>query len=124
MFNPINWFEIPVVDFDRAKNFYAKVFGAEFQVMEMFGMQMAMFNMSQEAHGAGGALVKSDQMKPSTEGTLVYFYCPEDLQVQLDRIKENGGSVANEKTPLGGEMGFIGHAIDTEGNLIGLHSMK
>ena len=33
MKNSINWFEIPATDFDRAKEFYGKLFGVEIQVM-------------------------------------------------------------------------------------------
>lgn len=31
MTNAINWFEIPVTDFDRAKEFYGKLFDTEIQ---------------------------------------------------------------------------------------------
>ena len=30
--NPVNWFEIPVSDLDRAKKFYEAAFGAEQRV--------------------------------------------------------------------------------------------
>jgi predicted enzyme related to lactoylglutathione lyase len=33
MTNAINWFEIPVKNFDRAKVFYATLFGADIQEM-------------------------------------------------------------------------------------------
>ena len=33
MINSINWFEIPVTDFDRAKKFYETIYDAE--IMEM-----------------------------------------------------------------------------------------
>jgi len=33
--NLVNWFEIPVTDMDRAKNFYENVFGIEISINEM-----------------------------------------------------------------------------------------
>lgn len=35
MTNAINWFEIPVTDFTRAKQFYETILSAEMQGMEM-----------------------------------------------------------------------------------------
>ena len=34
MENMINWFEIPVTDFDRAKNFYSTILGIEIMEFE------------------------------------------------------------------------------------------
>jgi len=33
--NAIAWFEIPVIDFDRARKFYETIFGATFQVLKL-----------------------------------------------------------------------------------------
>ena len=38
--NAINWFEIPVTDFDRAIQFYSKIFDIEMPTMEMGGSLM------------------------------------------------------------------------------------
>ena len=54
-------------------------------------------------------------------GTLVYFAC-EDCAVEAARADENGGSIFIEKMSIG-EHGFISLVYDTEGNMIGLHSM-
>ena len=37
--NPVNWFEIPVNDLDRAKAFYKTVFDPELSVNEMGQLQ-------------------------------------------------------------------------------------
>ncbi len=42
MANAINWFEIPVKDFNRAKKFYDTILGAKSQVIEAMGMKMAL----------------------------------------------------------------------------------
>jgi predicted enzyme related to lactoylglutathione lyase len=54
--------------------------------------------------------------------TIVYFRC-EDCAVEAKRVPAHGGRVVKEKSPIG-EFGFIVLATDTEGNMIGLHSMK
>ena len=124
MANAVNWFEMPVNDINRAKEFYAKVFDVEFFEREFFGTKMAFFPGDMDAPNISGALVQGETYVPSKEGSMVYFHCPQDVNIQLERIRENGGTVINEKTDLGEDMGFIAHFIDTEGNRVGLHSMK
>ncbi len=120
MRNPVNWFEIAANDLERAKNFYAAVFGAQFEYVPMPDAPMYMFAGDPEAPNTMGALVKSEANKPSKEGTVIYFQC-EDLATEEARIAANGGQVTMPKTSIG-QFGFIGQFIDTEGNLIGLHS--
>jgi hypothetical protein len=55
-------------------------------------------------------------------GTLVYFSCA-DCGVEATRAAQNGGQIVREKFPIG-DYGFIALIVDTEGNVIGLHSMK
>ncbi len=38
MKNAINWFEIPVKNFDKAQKFYETILGADMQLMEGIGM--------------------------------------------------------------------------------------
>jgi predicted enzyme related to lactoylglutathione lyase len=54
--------------------------------------------------------------------TLVYFAC-DDCSVEAGRIDGAGGKVQREKMSIG-EYGFIVLALDTEDNMIGLHSMR
>jgi len=120
--NPVNWFEIAATDLERAKTFYNKVFGSEFQYMEMPGMQMYMFSGGPELPGAAGSLFKSEGNKPSLDGTTIYFYC-EDLSNELSKVEGAGGKVLLPRTSIG-EFGFIALFADTEGNRLGMHSMK
>ncbi len=120
MRNPVNWFEIATIDLERAKEFYAKVFNAEFDFVPMPDSPMYMFKGDPNAPNAMGALVKSADNIPSKEGTLLYFQC-DDLAVEEARVVANGGTVTMPKSSIG-EFGFIGQFIDTEGNKIGLHS--
>jgi uncharacterized protein len=120
--NPVGWFEIYVQDMDRAKAFYEKTFDVKLERLESPEVELWMFPMKPEAPGSAGALVKMRGKDSGVGGTIVYFP-GEDCAVVATRAVENGGRIQNEKKPIG-EHGFIAHVLDTEGNLIGLHSMK
>ncbi len=121
--NPVNWFEIPAKDLDRAKEFYSSVFGYEMQYLEMpDGSKMHMFAGDPNNAGALGAIYSAENMNPSTEGTTIYFGV-EDCDNEVAKVKEAGGSIVFPKTSIG-EFGFIAQFLDTEGNRIGIHSHK
>jgi uncharacterized protein len=117
--NALNWFEIPVSDVARAKKFYETAFDIEMHQIEMMGMQMVMF--PSQSPKSGGALVKSPNHKPSTEGSIVYLNGNPNLQIVLDRIEGAGGKITMPKTSIG-ENGNMAFFLDTEGNHVGLHS--
>jgi uncharacterized protein len=122
--NMVSWFEISVDDMDRAKKFYATVTGKilnKMPVPEDMGMTMYAFPWADEGEGAAGALVKSEQGKPSSTGTIVYFDS-EDCS-ELDRVEAAGGKLIMPKVPVEG-FGFFGFFSDTEGNTVGYFSKK
>lgn len=127
--NPVVHFEIYVDDMARARAFYEAVLGVALEQMAAPAAEMTMdmwfFPMDKETgmatYGAGGMLVKMDGVSPGVGGTLVYFGC-EDCAVQAGRAAELGGSLVQAKTSIG-EHGFYALAKDTEGNMIGFHSM-
>ena len=118
--NTINWFEIPVADFGRAKAFYEAVLATTIQTVEM-GPQTLGF-LSSNPGGVGGAIVHGDGT-PSQAGTIVYLNGGDDLAPMLARAVQSGGAVAVPKTEIGNGFGFFAHFIDSEGNKVGLHSM-
>ncbi len=118
--NPVNWFEIPVTDLEKAKHFYETVFGFQLSLNEMGSMKMAWFPMTQDGGGATGTLMKSEGYTPSHAGTLVYFSVPA-IEGILARVDANGGRTLIPKTEIG-EYGYIAHFQDCEGNRVGLHS--
>jgi len=124
MKNAINWFEIPVNDYERAKKFYSEVLGAEIMDhhMDNKNMKYGIFPYDMENHGTGGAIVKMDGVNPSPEGSTVYLNGGDDLSVPLARIEAAGGKVIMPKTDID-ENGFIAQFTDTEGNRVALHSM-
>ena len=128
--NPVVHFEIYVQDMERAKAFYEAVLETKLEKMPAptpeMNMDMWFFPFDKETgmntYGAGGMLVKMEGFPSGGCGTLVYFSC-EDCAVQAARAAALGGSVCKEKTSIG-EHGFYALAHDTEGNMIGFHSMQ
>jgi hypothetical protein len=118
--NPVNWFEVPAADLDRAKTFYEHVLGVSLTRNDMGPLQMAWFPMNEDAPGACGTLVKADGYEPSMTGTVVYFPVP-DIEAALARAEAKGGKTLAPKTSIG-EYGFIAHFQDSEGNRVALHS--
>lgn len=119
--NPVGWFEIYVQDISRAKKFYEAVFESNLQRLET-ELEMWAFPMDMERYGAGGALVYMPGCLSGAGGTLVYFSC-EDCAFEESRVLTNGGSVEKTKFSIG-QYGFISLVRDTEGNMIGLHSLN
>jgi predicted enzyme related to lactoylglutathione lyase len=120
--NLVGWFELYVQDMERAKAFYQKVFEVTLERLESPGLELWSFPMLSEKPGCTGALVKMAGKDSGVGGTIVYFVC-QDCAVEAVRAVENGGKIQKEKMSIG-DYGFIALVLDTEGNLIGLHSMK
>jgi uncharacterized protein len=122
MKNALNWFEIPVKNFNKAKKFYETILGSEMQPMEAMGMKTAFFPADME-NGIGGCIVEGQGYEPSNKGSLIYLNGGEDLSVPLSKVVKAGGKITLPKTSLGPN-GFMAHFEDTEGNKVGLHSVK
>ncbi|MDH4167330.1 MAG: VOC family protein [Gammaproteobacteria bacterium] len=122
--NAVRWFEIYVQDMARARRFYETVLGVKLEQLGPVGQDLEMwaFQMSPDGPGAGGALVRAPGMPSTPGGTMVYFGC-EDCAVEGGRVEAAGGRIQREKMSIG-QYGHIVLAVDTEGNLIGLHSMN
>lgn len=120
MSNAINWFEIPVTDFARAKKFYGTIFEMELQDWPMGDNMLGVF----PNEGVSGAIVKEEGAKPSMDGTLIYLNAGEDLTEVMNRIEPAGGKLLMPKTKVTDEIGFIAVFADTEGNKVALHSRK
>jgi uncharacterized protein len=126
--NSVGWFEIYVQDMPRAKAFYEAMLQIQMEPLPSpagmgGGLEMLMFPnaMEQNLPGCGGALCKMDGCESGGAGSLLYFSC-EDCANEAARAGANGGTVVREKFSIG-QYGFIALVMDTEGNMIGLHSM-
>ena len=121
----INWFEIPVSDFERAKKFYENIFEYQMPENTMGKARMGFLLYDFQNGGRGGAIVHYPELyTPSDNGTLVYLNCDPDLSVVLNRVENAGGSVLVPKTDIGNNLGFFAMIKDSEGNRVALHSMK
>ncbi len=122
MANAINWFEIPVKNFDRAKKFYESVLDIT-MMLPFEGMKYAMFPADMKNGEIGGGLVEEQGYEPSQNGAVVYLNGGDDLSVPLSRVEAAGGKIVIPKKSIGAN-GFMAMFIDTEGNKMAFHSMK
>ncbi|GAB3457330.1 VOC family protein [Massilia terrae] len=126
MNNVVGWFEIYVQDMDRARRFYETVLQTQLTNMHSpdhsdGGPLMYAFPAQQNAYGSPGALVKMEGFVPGGNGVLVYFIT-DDCAAAAARAASSGGKIFKDKFSIG-EYGFIALVNDTEGNMVGLHSM-
>jgi predicted enzyme related to lactoylglutathione lyase len=124
--NAINWFEIPVNDFDRSRKFYETIFNYLMPESMMGTTRMGFFLYDFEEGKIGGAIVRrAEDAAVGENATLVYLNCQPDLQVVADRVEAAGGKLLVAKTPVapGQNFGYWALMLDTEGNKVALHSM-
>jgi uncharacterized protein len=122
--NIVGWFELYVQDMERAKVFYQNTFQVTLERLESPDIELWAFPnpMGMNTPGCPGALVKMTGKDSGVGGTIVYFSCA-DCAVEALRAVQNGGKIHKAKMSIG-QYGFIVLILDTEGNMIGLHSMK
>ena len=118
--NALTWFEIPVIDLNRAGQFYAKVLRQELK-NEQFGPNVLLIFRYQQP-GVGGCLMNHKEIQPSTQGTLVYLPIDDSLDAALNRVTQAGGQVLLGRTELPEGMGCYAQIKDSEGNRVGLHA--
>lgn len=102
--NRIDYIEIPVTDLPKARAFLEGMFGWEFQE---WGDEYFSFNEGR----LDGGLRKADAPAPAT-GVLLIFYS-EDLERDVVRVQELGGTISQEVFPFPGGRRF--HFIDPVG---------
>jgi predicted enzyme related to lactoylglutathione lyase len=116
----IHWFDIPVLDIERAGNFYSTILGVELTHLEA-PPDVVMKWFPSDDPQSGGGLLQGGGVRPSSEGTVVYFNGGDDLDTVLNRVEAAGGRVLTAKT--GDEKsGYVAFFMDTEGNRVGLNT--
>lgn len=118
----LNWFEIPVTDFARAKKFYETIFSIQMESATIHGYNMAFFPNT--GNGVSGAICYGEGYIPSGAGSLLYLNANPDVNIILDRVPRAGGKIIVPKTLIGEEAGYYAFFVDTEGNRMALHSMR
>lgn len=125
MKNAINWFEIPVNNYERAKQFYTNVMDLDIKDHHMpeQNVKYGMFPYDNDNNGVGGCLIEGSGQKPTAGGPTIYLNAGDDLSLALNKVESSGGKVVMPKTDIG-ENGFMAQFTDTEGNRIALHSWR
>jgi len=119
--NPVVYFEIPVIDIDRATKFYSTVFNFKFDTTIIDNNKMALFPFTEEKSGISGALAMGEIYKPTKDGVLIYFNTA-NIDETLRLANANGGQILYPKTDNG--IGLVAEFEDTEGNRIALYQSK
>ena len=116
MANRIVWFDVPASDLERAMNFYSKVLDVE--ISEEFpGVAV----MSHDQGEVAGCVFKSEEIQPTSHGTLLYFNVNGRLDEAVAEVEGCGGTIKEPPHSIG-EFGHRALVIDSEGNRIALHS--
>ncbi len=118
----ISIFEIPATNISRAINFYKEILGVEIEKLDFPGMEMGLFPYQDQM--VTGVIMKGEDYEPSANGVTIYLNGGDNLQTILDKVEGNGGKIIVTKTPHADESGFFAIFNDSEGNKIGLHSLK
>ena len=118
-------FEIQVDDIDRAREFYAAVFGWSFvDYGEMAGSPYwGVVTGEPGTPGIDGGLLQRPAPAPTLGQGTNAFVCTvevEDFDACHQRITDAGGQVALPKYALTG-MAWQGYFVDSEGNTFGIH---
>jgi predicted enzyme related to lactoylglutathione lyase len=109
------YFEIPVMDMDRAVDFYQSLLGIELERGTIHGYEMAFFPIESKGVGISGALAKGDVYKPSIDGVFLYLKI-DDIDLAISKAVELGSEVLLEK--IEADSCFVAEIKDSEGNRI------
>lgn len=119
----IDWFEIPVRDFERACAFYETVLETQLQRENYAGAGVSMAVFKGEGCAVKGALMSGNPaLQVGVSATLVYLHAGVSLDAALQRVIASGGKIVMPKTTLPDGLGLMAHILDVDGNRVGLHT--
>jgi predicted enzyme related to lactoylglutathione lyase len=125
--NAITWFEIPVRDMKRAKEFYEIVLDIKLisakaeggmEAMELFP-RLPDVSMGR-TDVVSGALIKADRLHPAGDGIMIYLNANPEIDKAIARISPAGGKLILPKTK--NPAGYVCIFEDTEGNKMGMYA--
>jgi len=121
MANVVVWADIPVLDIDRARAFYAHVLGSPVEYMPGT-TEVAILKSPGETDpmDVSADLALSQSTPSTTHGTTIYLGAMGDIDGMVARAVEAGGSILAEKAFMD-MVGWIAFIQDSEGNRIGIH---
>jgi hypothetical protein len=121
MANVVVWADIPVLDLERARAFYAHLLGTPVEYMPgTEGVALLMPPGTGDPMDVSADLALGQSIPSTTHGTTIYLDSKGDIDGMLARAVEAGGSILAEKAFVE-RVGWLAHVKDTEGNRIGIH---
>ncbi|NLT06074.1 MAG: VOC family protein [Solirubrobacterales bacterium] len=115
-------FEVPYDDADRARAFYADVFGWSIQPMPQFEYDFVQTGPTGEETGMptepgyiGGGMFQ----RQAAVGRPIITIEVDDMTDALAAISKHGGAPVDDPQQVG-DMGIAAYFTDSEGNLMGL----
>jgi uncharacterized protein len=121
--DPITHFEIPYDEYEKAKDFYTKVFGWTFQDIPDMNYHMANTCevdekfMAKEPNRINGGMYKRHEGPSSKSPVLVINV--QDIDISINKVKESGGKMLMDRVKVG-DMGLYAQFKDPEGNILAL----
>lgn len=119
--NTFCWIDIPVIDLDRAIQFYSMILGEPVQKIAEHGFEFGLLPHTED--NVSGCLCVMDDRKPSKDGALVYLNVEGRLDNAVEVAKRKGGKVLKEIEQIG-PYGNRAVILDTEGNAVALYSKE
>ncbi len=114
--NTVTWWELPVSDLPRARDFYGPLFGWTFG---SFGGNEDEYASIHHGGAMIGGLFRSDVDPATPPGVRVYVNVA-DLGAVLATAETLGGAVRTPPQEIGGDMGWWAEISDPDGRWIGL----
>lgn len=112
--NTVTWWELPVGDLARAKEFYTAVLGWDYL---SFGQED--YAGVQTGGALVGGLYQAPPVTPGAVGVRVYVGV-EDLEDILTKVEAAGGTVTKPRTFIAEGMGWWAEIADPDGHWLGL----
>lgn len=119
--NTFCWIDIPVINLDRAIQFYSMILSQPIKKIEEHGFSFGLLPHTEES--VSGCLAVMDDRKPSQDGPLVYLNVEGQLDQAIDAANKHGGKIIKLKEQIG-PYGNRAVILDTEGNAVALYSKK
>ena len=108
--------ELPAQDVPAASKFYENLFGWKMEHAAEFD-----YTMWEDGSGYGGGFNKVTEETPA--GQVIVYIHSDDIEADLKKVEELGGTVVTPKTEIPGT-GWFGQFKDPTGNLLALYTSK
>ncbi len=108
--------ELPAQDVQAASKFYENLFGWKMEHAAEFD-----YTMWEDGSGYGGGFNKVTEETPA--GQVIVYIHSDDIEADLKKVEELGGTVVTPKTEIPGT-GWFGQFKDPTGNLLALYTSK